>query len=171
MLLTETLNLKTFSWMLMVRAKSGLCYWKINWDSVSNHDPLLRPNAFMLSTYLLQETISKVFNKILSRWQKLWSRWREKKLVTKVQLILWAPKAQVLEKLWNLGLLEILCFYSILEQKFEFLNRTQTSLNCLAFLFSDSTGILYHSKVSYHPLANRVARYAILVVGVISKEK
>jgi len=84
-LLTEILNLKTFSWMLMVRAKSGLCYWNISWDSVSNHDPLQRPNAFMLSTYLLQETISRVFNKILSRWQKLWSRWRGKKLVTKVQ--------------------------------------------------------------------------------------
>ena len=57
----------------------------------------------MLSTYLLQETISKVFNKILSRWQKLWSRWREKKLVTKVQLILWAPKAQVSGKIVKSG--------------------------------------------------------------------
>ena len=38
----------------------------------------------MLSTYLLQETTSRVFNKTLSRWQKLWSRWRGKKLVTKV---------------------------------------------------------------------------------------
>ena len=57
----------------------------------------------MLSTYLLQETISKVFNKILSRWQKLWSRWREKRLVTKVQLILWAPKAQVSGKIVKSG--------------------------------------------------------------------
>ena len=66
----------------------------------------------MLSTYLLQETISKVFNKILSRWQKLWSRWREKKLVTKVQLILWAPKAQVSGKIVKSGPLRMLLQHS-----------------------------------------------------------
>ena len=34
---------------------------------------------------------------------------------------------EILEKLWNLGLLE--CISSILEQKLECLNGTQTSLN------------------------------------------
>ena len=28
----------------------------------------------------------RVFSKILSRWQKLWSKWRRKKLVAKEQL-------------------------------------------------------------------------------------
>ena len=29
----------------------------------------------------------RIFNKVLSRWQKLWSRLRRKKLLTKVQLL------------------------------------------------------------------------------------
>ena len=46
--------------------------------------------------------------------------------------------APVSEKFWNLGLLE--CIFSILEQKLECLNRTQTSLNfvCFLLLFSDN---------------------------------
>ena len=32
------------------------------------------------------ERKSRVFNEILSRWQKLWSRWRRKKLAAKVQV-------------------------------------------------------------------------------------
>ena len=55
----------------------------------------------MLSTYLLQETISKVFNKILSRWQKLWSRWRGKNSWQRCNI--WAPKAQVSGKIVKSG--------------------------------------------------------------------
>ena len=49
--------------------------------------------------------------------------------------------APVSGKYWNLGHLE--CIFSILEQKLECLNRTQTSLNFGFFLFGDSTWILY----------------------------
>ena len=61
------------------------------------------------------------FNKVLSRWQKLWGR----KKLTPVSR---AVQVHALpEKFWNLDLLEYIS--SILEQKLEFLNRTQTSLN------------------------------------------
>ena len=64
------------------------------------------------------------FNKVLSRWQKLWSRQRLKK-VTPVSR---AAQAHSLpENFWNLDLLEYIS--SILEQNLELLNRTQTSLN------------------------------------------
>ena len=61
------------------------------------------------------------FNKVLSRWQQLWSR----KKLTPVSR---AVQVHALpENFWNLDLLEYIS--SILEQKLEFLNRTQTSLN------------------------------------------
>ena len=41
------------------------------------------------------------FNKILSRWQKLWSRWRRKKLTAKGQLV--SLKVQVSGKILKSG--------------------------------------------------------------------
>ena len=38
-----------------------------------------------LGTYVTPHAL-RVFDKILSGWQKLWSRWRRKKLVAKAQL-------------------------------------------------------------------------------------
>ena len=64
----------------------------------------------MLSTYLLQETTSRVFNKILSRWQKLWSRWRGKNLWQRCNLQ--APKAQVSGKIVKSGPLRMLLQHS-----------------------------------------------------------
>ena len=76
--------------------------------------------------------LHRVFTKILSRWQKLWSRWRRKNS---------CQRCEFLEKFWNLGLLE--CISSILEPKLEYLNRTLTSLNFDVFLQWHCSWILY----------------------------
>ena len=77
-----------------------------------------------------------VVNKVLSRWQKLWSRQRRKKKNLHHRGNLQVLKVQVTSGVWghgpwqkclNLGLLE--CISGTLEQKLECLNRTQTSLN------------------------------------------
>ena len=60
------------------------------------------------------------FDKILSRWQKLWSKWRRKQTRGKVATC----KREFLEKFECVE-----CISSILEQKLECLTRTQTSLN------------------------------------------
>ena len=73
----------------------------------------------------MDPALYRVFNKVLSKWQKLLRRWRRKKLVAKVQLA--SAEGSSLEKFWNLGFLK--CISSILEQKFDCLNRTQASLN------------------------------------------
>ena len=61
----------------------------------------------------------RVFDKILSRWQKLWSRWRRKQTRGKAATC----EREFLEKFECIE-----CISSILEQKLECLNRTQTSL-------------------------------------------
>ena len=70
----------------------------------------------------------RVFNKVFSRWQKCWSRWRRKKLMA------WLASAESrsYQKFWNQGLLKWIS--SILEQKLECLKRTQTSLNFSFFV-------------------------------------
>ena len=80
------------------------------------------------------------FNKVLSWWQKLWRRWRWKKL-TPVSRAVQGHTPPPLENLWNLGILEYIS--SILDQKLEFLNRTQTSLNFDFFFLSDSRWIFF----------------------------
>ena len=80
----------------------------------------------------------RVFHKVLSRWQKLWSRWRREKLMHRRNLR--GPKGRVTKRIQeqetfcNLGLLD--CISRILEQKLECLNRPQTSLNNFGFLGS-----------------------------------
>ena len=67
------------------------------------------------------------FNKVFgSRWEKLWRRQRWKKLAP-VSRVVHGHTPPPPENLRNPGLLEYIS--SILEQKLEFLNRTQTSLN------------------------------------------
>ena len=80
----------------------------------------------------------RVFHKVLSRWQKLWSRRRRENSCHRRNLR--GPKARVTrtiqeqESFCNLGLLD--CISRILEQKLECLNRTQTSLNNFGFFGS-----------------------------------
>ena len=73
----------------------------------------------------------QVFSKVFSRWQKLWRRWRWKKLAPVSRAVQGLtpppPPPAPLENFWNLGLSQYIS--SILEQELEFLNRTQTSLN------------------------------------------
>ena len=77
----------------------------------------------------------RVFDKILNRWQKLWSGWRTKQTHGEVVTC----KREFLEKFECIG-----CISSILElQKLEFLNRAHRHHLILALLFSDSTSILY----------------------------
>ena len=64
------------------------------------------------------------FNKVLSRWQKLWSGQRWKKL-TPVSGVVQAHALP--ENVWNLDLLEYIS--SVLDQKLEFLYGTQKSSN------------------------------------------
>ena len=64
------------------------------------------------------ERKSRVLNEILSRWLKLWNRWRRKKLVAKVR---------VSGKLLKSGPLRRHFQHS--GAKIRVLNRTQTSLN------------------------------------------
>ena len=64
------------------------------------------------------------FNKVLSRWQKLLSRQKRKKLAPQA----WLGSAES-ESYWGLGLGLLKCIFSILKQKLECLNRTQTLLN------------------------------------------
>ena len=65
-----------------------------------------------------------VFNKVLSRWQKLLSRQKRKKLAPQA----WLGSAES-ESYCGLGLGLLKCIFSILKQKLECLNRTQTLLN------------------------------------------
>ena len=88
----------------------------------------------------------RVFHKVLSRWQKLWSRQRREKLMPQAQ----PGRAESasyyedigacpLETFCNLGLLD--CISRILEQKLECFYRTQTSLNNFGF-----SGSFFSSK-------------------------
>ena len=86
-------------------------------------EQLTCPFGFILLSFAIRFLI-RVFNKVLSRWQKLWIRKRWKKTCI---CFLGTPGACPPENFQNLGLLEYIS--SILEQKLEFLNRTQTSLN------------------------------------------
>ena len=80
------------------------------------------------------KALYRVFDKILKRWQKLWSRQRTVKNVREnLHALNWKREflgrirleACLLEKFWNLGLLE--CISSIPEQKLECFNGRQTS--------------------------------------------
>ena len=69
-------------------------------------------------------TYIRVFNKVISRWQKLWSRQRWKKLAPKAQLasaegasFCGGPGVTPPGNILNLGPLE--CISSILDQKLE----------------------------------------------------
>ena len=62
----------------------------------------------------------RVFDKILSRWQKLWSRWRRKQTRGKGATC----EHKFLDKFECIE-----CLASILEQKLQCLNKKQTSLN------------------------------------------
>ena len=90
------------------------------------------PFCFILLLFPVNVVVGyQVFSKVLSRWQKLWRRWRWKKLAPVSRAVQGLtpppPPPTPLENFWNLGLLQYIS--SILEQELEFLNRTQTSLN------------------------------------------
>ena len=70
----------------------------------------------------------RVFNKVLSRWQRLWSRRRGKKLMGQPA----SAESRSYQKFWNLDLFKWIS--SILKQKLECLKRTQTSLNFSLFV-------------------------------------
>ena len=70
------------------------------------------------------ERKSRVLNEILSRWLKLWNRWRRKKL---------AAKAGVSGRLLKSGPLRRYFQHSGAEQNTDIIKKI------LAFLFSDST--------------------------------
>ena len=102
----------------------------LNWykiiDPVQN---LLNWSHYIFFSVFDPCTVSKFhfsgFNKILSRWQKLWSKWRTKKLVARVQLVsfwknfeIWASNNAV-PAFWS---------------KIRVFVRTQTSLNFGSFI-------------------------------------
>ena len=78
----------------------------------------------------------RVFNKVLSRWQKLLSRQKWKKLAPQA----WLGSAES-ASYWGLGLGLLKCIFSILKQKLECLNRTQTlNFGFLVFFFQRKVG-------------------------------
>ena len=68
----------------------------------------------------------RVFNKVLSRWQKLWNRRRRKNLRRKWEL-LWGCGGMLPGKILKSGPVRVHFQHS--GAKLECLNRTQTSLN------------------------------------------
>ena len=110
----------------------------------------------------------RVFDKILSRWQKLWSRWRRKQTCGKGVTC----KCEFLEKF---GCIE--CISSILEQKLECLNRTQTSLNfgfiiqwqhmiTLFFYFKTSRTFLFLHFMFLISVSNVVKTWCLILQAV-----
>ena len=116
---------------------------------------------------------SRVFIKVLSRWQKLWSRWRRNKLPpvqlasTKGARFLEESGGFPLGRFWNVGLLE--CISSIPGKHLEcFKTDHRHHWIFLAFLFSNSTWILY-IFCSFH-LANS-CESLVVSVSVLKIEK
>ena len=117
----------------------------------------------------------KVFNKVLSRGQKLWSRRWRKKLVPTAWVSRGSsglpPPPHPPEKLCNLDLLK--CIPSILEQKLECLNRTQISLNLKGFFVqrqSMNTRFFFFNFLlanSYEPLVVSVLNHLHTVSPVV----